>query len=112
MYIEVHPVIFDNISWINNRQDKQADHYKDGEPVILRTDTIRKMNRQDSPDKSITLYRIEISEDYHEDLLVTIEEGEKIKKTLLKNDASLSKEISTLSTVIRNLYELLRARLH
>jgi hypothetical protein len=60
------------------------------------------------------LTRLNVSDDHCEDIFVSKQEGEAIRELLLRNsvDGGLAREVDILSKTIRNLYELLRARLH
>lgn len=119
MYIEIHPLFYDSAAAFNtnfNESQKTPDsaYYKQMPPCIIRLDTIRKLSEENTYDKSLKYFRIKISDDCHEDILVPADEGEKLKKRLTATGGqdSLTEAIGVLNTTLRNLYDLLRARLH
>ena len=117
MYKEVHPYYVDyGEQYKASRTGEKrplSDFYKEGDKVTQRLDTIKRVCTEKVPDDSIKLMRLCIGEDHSEDLVVTPEEGEEINNLLLKmNGSPLAKEIPMLTKAIRDLWELLRARLH
>lgn len=64
-------------------------------------------------EETVQLSRIQMSDDYHDDIIIPQNEADEITKKLLAgNDDGLAKEIHTLSVAVRELRDLLRARLH
>lgn len=119
MYIEIHPLFYDSATAFNtnlneNQKTPESAFYKQMPPCIIRLDTIRKFSEEKTYDESLTYFRIKISDDYHEDILVPADEGEKLKKRLTATGSqdSLTEAIGALNTTLRSLYDLLRARLH
>ena len=117
MHKEIQTIYLDSAAMMNDVHaglssgKKDSGYYHEGEPLTIRLDTIRQLRKETSADGSMSYYRLRVSDDYHDDILVSKEQGEKIKATLLKENEPIAKELNILSTVIRNLYELLRARL-
>lgn len=119
MYIEIHPLFYDTAAAFNtsfNESQKTPDSafYKQMPPCVIQLDAIRKLSEEKTFDKSLTYFRISISDDHHEDILVPADEGEKLKKKLTApgGQDELTQAIGALNTTLRNLYDLLRARLH
>lgn len=122
MYIEINPIWYDSAEEFNTsilsgeEKTPSANFYKKAPKMLLRIDTIRQIREQETYDKSLKYYRVVVSDDHTEDILLTMEEGTLIKEKLIeltKNGTDkLSQEIYALTISIRNLHELLRARLH
>lgn len=122
MYKEIHPFWYDSFKARGpidpevTERTPQKEFYKECEPRVIDLSLIRQLQPEQVFDNSISLTRIKVSDDHLEDILVSREEGEEIKKLLLKNVNSssgrLPEEVSKLTNVLRLLYELLRARLH
>jgi len=117
MHIEITPYWFDAVTCLNDVPSGNTkvnnDYYKKGEPIVIKLEDIKRLSPSPAGDSTNSLTRLKFSDDYHDDILVSAEEGQKIKKMLLnmpEND--LTKEIRTLNMTLRNLYDLLRARLH
>lgn len=88
------------------------DFYLKAEPIIVRLDSIRSIRVELSTAGTPDLYRIAVSGDRDDDIIVMSAEGEKLKKILLEDhESDLAKAISYLTKAIRDLWELLRARL-
>ena len=85
------------------------------ERILLKLDTIRMVRTEtfSYQDDTFTYGRLSISEVQDDDLLVSLEEAEQIKKELLSNQKkdSLSTEVSHLTAAVRDLWNLLRARM-
>ena len=117
MHIEITPFWYDSMACRNdvhsgNTKD-DIDYYKKGEPIVIKLEDIKRLSPNPVGNGTNSLTRLKFSDDYHDDILVSAEEGQKIKKMLLnmpEND--LSKAIRTLNMTLRNLYDILRARLH
>lgn len=117
MYIEIHPLFYDSAAAFNpseSQKTPESAFYKQMPPCIIRLDTIRKFSEEKTYDESLTYFRIKISDDYHEDILVPADEGEELKKKLTATGSQdgLTEAIEALNTTLRSLYDLLRARLH
>ena len=119
MYIEIHPLFYDsaaafNSSFNENQKTPDSAFYKQMPPCVIRLDTIRKISEEKTYDESLKYFRIKISDDHHEDILVPADEGEKLKKRLTAPGShdDLTQAIEALNTTLRSLYDLLRARLH
>lgn len=118
MFKEIQTIYLDSAAMMNefnagmSRTKKDSEYYRKGVSLTLRLDTIKQLRKETSADSSLSYYRLRVSDDYHDDILVSEEQGEKIKEALLKTKEPIATELSVLSTAIRNLYELLRARLH
>ena len=100
-YIEIHPFWYDSVTVSNEmfRENKrpQKEYYHSAEPQVIRIDTIKRIKGEYVSDDSINLKRLVISDDYHDDILVSEEQGEKIKETLLKTKEPIAAELSILS---------------
>lgn len=116
---------YTEINRINIDQIKRARAAVKGEPAPLsecitvtgtetiRLDIIRRITDENTGDEEPKLSRIIISEDHTEDIIVRREEADAIKKTLLTKDGvALYKAVDSLTRTIRDLYNLLRARMH
>lgn len=104
MYKEIQTIYYDSFKG----------GYKEGSKRIIRIKDIRQIFPENSPDESFSGFRVQISDDHIEDILVSQEEGESIKKILLSNGSKqddLAKEIASLTNAIRDLWALLRARM-
>ena len=117
MHIEITPFWFDSMACQNDVHSGNTkvdiDYYKKGEPIVIKLEDIKRLSPSPAGDSTNSLTRLKFSDDYHDDILVSAEEGQKIKKILLNMPEDvLSKEIRVLNTTLRNLYELFRARLH
>lgn len=62
---------------------KEKDFYNESPARVINLACIRQIIPENVFDKSIELTRLQISDDHTDDILVSKEEGEKIKKTLL-----------------------------
>lgn len=98
MYKEIHPLSHFSIEPLGNR-------------LTIRLDLIKKLVFvQVEP---VSYYALVFDNDCANDIYVSVEEGEAINKALLcMSDTSLSHEISALTGAVRDLWQLLRARLH
>lgn len=105
MYKEIHPLTPKLKS--NTEGAIEEIEWEQGQnPILLRLNTIREIRNDDS-----NLERLVI--DNRQDVFVTTDEAEQIKKALLSDKKdSLSTEVSHLTTAIRDLWNLLRARMH
>ena len=103
MYKKIHPYFYNQIK----------NGFEPCEEKIIRLDSIRIMEKQCVPDGSIDLVRLHVSDDHLEDILIPQEEADSIKQDLLseKKENPVADELSRLTTAIRELKELLRARL-
>lgn len=118
MFKEIQTIYLDSTAMMNEIHSgvslgkKDSEYYREGVSLTIRLDTIRQLRKETSADGSISYYRIRVSDDYHDDILVSEKQGEKIKEVLLKTKEPIATELSVLSAVIHNMHELLRARLH
>lgn len=120
MYKEIHPLYFDRQVWmtVNHEQSerpKQKAFYKKAEPRLINLACIRQIRPEMVLDESIKLVRICISDDHLEDITVSQKEGDEIKKILMEGSVGndpLAEEVKKLTKTVRDLTELLRARLH
>ncbi len=100
MFTEVHTFYYD------------SDKYVPKDTRVINTGCISQIVKLKT-DGTIQLSRIQMSDDYHDDIIIPQKEADEItKKLLVGNDESLAKEIHTLSVAVRELWNLLRARLH
>ena len=111
-YLEIHPYYYD---FANARSTlaplTSAELYKPALPRVIRLDIIRGICSAVT-DETLSLARLEVSDAHEDDILVSAEEAESIKKILLKeNGNDLAKEISQLTSAVRDLWNLLKARL-
>ena len=123
MYKEIHPYYRDSAmessDVMTGAVRNPTDYYKPGDPVVLRLDTIRQIRRQRDYDPAIKndrhcgFSRLVVSDDYLQDIIVRTEEADEITKALVKDSSgNLAKEVSSLTTAVRDLWNLLRARMH
>lgn len=115
MYKEITPYyrlffgFFDNVQ---GKSDKEL--YQACPPMLLRLDTILSAMPWRT-DGTIELVRLVVSDNHKDDILITGQEYEAIRKTLLAQSAperkSTDSELSHLTAAIRDLTLLLRARL-
>ena len=116
-YIEIHPFWYDSVTVSNEmfseNKRPQKEYYHPAEPQVIRIDTIKRIKKEYISDDSIDLKRLVISDDYHDDIIVSAEEAESIKAKLLfpSRQDGLAKQIEGLTVAIRELRDLLRARL-
>ena len=77
------------------------------EPIFLRLDTISQIRSKSSEVKRIILST-------GQEVNISSEEAEEIKKALLSGQKkdTLSEEVSHLTAAVRDLWNLLRARMH
>lgn len=100
MFTEVHTFYYD------------SDKYVRSDTRVINTGCISQIVKLKT-DGTIQLSRIQMSDNYLDDIIIPQNEADKITKKLLAgNDNGLAKEIHTLSVVVRELRDLLRARLH
>lgn len=116
MYKEIHPFFFDSATSINDvhsgLQRNEKEYYKPGLPRVIRLEDIRQIVPQTLTDNTVGFTCLEVSDDYHDNILVSVEEGEQIKNTLLKSSGdTLAKEVQLLTAAVRDLWNLLRARM-
>ena len=114
MYKEIHPYFFDSAAWnqLGFAPDKQSkDFMKEASPRFIKLDIIRQISSSGHEGYS----RISVSDDYTSDIIVKNEEADEIKAILLKQDKSkddsVAQELSHLTMDIRDLWNLLRARM-
>lgn len=112
MHIEIHP-LFCNYG-VPPKETKEKDLWKPASPRVIDISIIRQVIPIQSYDKSIELARLQISDDHTEYIHVSKEEGDKISKLLLKNDAKnpVAKQLETMVGVLRLIQQVLAARLH
>lgn len=82
--------------------------------MILNLDIIRTLSETTPDEKIGKMFRITISDDYFQDIIIAQDEAEIIKKKLLSNASGtngLESSLSELTLAIRDLWNLLRARL-
>lgn len=116
MYKEVHPYFYDSMlshsDVRNGNERKDIDYYHKALPRVIKLEDIKQAIPEKLPDGTGEFVRLKISDDYHEDILISVNEGEEIKKKLLSNSNGLQDEVSRLTVAVRDLTNLLRARLH
>jgi len=120
MYKEIHPLYYDRQVWmtVNHEQSKRPKEkafYKKAEPRLINLACIRQIRPETVLDASIKLVRLYVSDDHLEDIIVSKKEGDEIKKILMEGGAGndpLAEEVKKLTRTVRDLTELLRARLH
>lgn len=117
MYLEIHTVWYDAaMSFASSQADRKdpiSTFYHPGPERVIRLETIRMLTKEPASDGSIVVGRLKVSDDHLEDILVPEEEADRIKKKLLSgSSASLSAEVQALTAAVRDLWQLLRARMH
>lgn len=116
MYKELHPFYYDPMMFHSlgtNAELKAKDYFKPAPVILLKLDTIRRIRPNGMSDETLSLYDLVVSDDFHDNVTVNEIEAEEIKKILVKDTGnSLPKEISFLTAAVRDLWTLLRARLH
>ena len=112
---EIHPFFYDATAEITAHLSgsKPADpeaFFKPMPPKIIRLDLIREM----CPHGTGSVQRLSVSDNHQDDIIVSGEEAVEIKKALLSDSSSdgLQKEVRALTAAIRDLWQLLRARMH
>lgn len=128
MYIEIHPFFYDTFAVRRDMhayledskgtpsnkfaETPQSAYYIPMDSQVIRLDAIRRMYPEAVSDDSVKLTRLAMTENPQDDILISAEEAEEIKKKLLKGqDRALENEISHLTAAIRDLWQLLRARM-
>ena len=118
MHKTIHPFYYDSsaVSESVRAGEKRAesDFYLPGESELISLDIIRRIRPMQMTSNDVPFKRLVISEDHHDDIIVSLTEANEIEKELLKCSSlnSLAKEVNTLTIAIRDLWNLLRARLH
>lgn len=118
MYKEIHPLYRDNAGEMNSigsgERRPVADFYNEKPPVVIDISTIRMMRREHVPDGSLNLVRLSVSPDNADDLVIREAEALEIRDALLKPERrdETADSIRALTSAIRDLWNLLRARLH
>lgn len=121
MYKKITPYWRDNQLWFSVQEDekmpKEKQFWKKGEPRLLNLSIVRQIVPLKVIDGSIKLSYLEVSENSVDNIIVSEKEAEEIKAILLASDKDTSKdalatEVSRLAKCVRDLHELLRARLH
>ena len=118
MYKQIQPYLYDGTEHsqaIRAGNDRpMSEYYKPTPPELLKLDTIRRIKEETIPDRSIRMMRIIVSDDRYEDLIVKPEEAEEIKMLLLKNNLpdETAQELHALTAAVRDLWTLLKARMH
>lgn len=116
MYIEIHPFFHNSLAESNaqlqNQKKPSSEFYEQTDPIVIRLDTIKQIRQEIPFDRSCVFTRLVVSDDYHNDIIISTQEGETIKKKLLQHGNELAKEVNMLTTAVRDLWTLLRNRLH
>lgn len=105
MFIEIHSYYQNNIP---------PYEWKQHPPRVLNLNIIRTLSETSSDEKIGKMFRISISDDYLQDIIIAQDEAEMIKKKLLSNASGtngLESSLSELTLAIRDLWNLLRARM-
>lgn len=111
-YLEIHPYYYDHAKGSTLAPLTSAELYKPALPRVIRLDMIRGICSAGT-DETLSLSRLQVSDAHEDDILVSAEEAETIKKTLLKdNGDALATEVAHLTVAVRDLWNLLRARMH
>ena len=111
MFTEVHTFYYDSSKSLAGTQDKDL-YVPHKDTTVINTECIRQVIKMKT-DGTVQLSRIKMSDDYHDDIIIPQNEADQITKKLLAgNDNDLAKEVHTLSVAVRELWNLLRARLH
>lgn len=113
MYLEIHPFWYDSgaafASAMNQGENREKDFIRESPPRVINLSCIKQLTEQKYYDESIELTRLQISDDHTEDILVSKEEGEKIKEILLKGNTnaenSIAKELKSIHEAIVQLAE-------
>ena len=117
-YAEIHPVYRnqqEEMQSVHNGARKPVSEFLfEGEPIVINLNTILQIRDESLPDGSAKLNRLVISlTDHNEDIIIRKEEADNIKKQLIRDGGdATAKELGTLNVVLRDLWSLLRARLH
>lgn len=126
MYKEIQPYCpkqdpYTTEEFIESLEDSSKLHpayyAKKGSPIVIRLEDIKRMESAPLLHDGLRMTKICISnvhDEYVEDIIVSAEEGDAIKKMLLEpaQKDALSQEVHYLTTAVRDLWQLLRARLH
>lgn len=119
MYKEIHPITANIREISQNRMKPQSERrpeaelYRQGDTVILKLDLIEQMNPFRAYDGSAEYVTLELTGE--KKYTVSVQEGEEIKKLLLKGsgsaNADIARELEALTSAVRDLWNLLRARM-
>jgi hypothetical protein len=91
-----------------------ANFYVPGDKITLGLDTIKQVRSEGATDADgrKPYSRLIVSDDHHDDIIVTKAEADAIDKDLLNDGGSqLAREVEHLTSAVRDLWQLLRARL-
>ncbi len=111
MYRKIQPYYYDSMlahdDIVRGISRPSAEYYKKADhKMTIRLDTIRMVI--ELPDH----FKLRMTDTYEDDITVSKEEGEAINKELLKMGGSaLASEVSALTAAVRDLWNLLRARM-
>lgn len=112
MFVKITPYFYDVLSEQNdvraNSFTKSDDYYKPCPSMTLNTDTIRQIRSNGEKFDVIV-----VSDDHIDNIIITKAESSALSESLLnpqKGD-SLANEVNHLTSAVRLLWELLRARL-
>ena len=84
--------------------------------ITLNLSTIKSIRKDTiAPDPEGGFYHfITWTDDYHDNLMISQKEADEVKKTIMRNspEENLSESVRQLTTAVRDLWNLLRARMH
>lgn len=116
MFKQIQPFYIENFLMDNDcmsgRVLAEKEYYRKAEPFFLDLGTIKQVRPVKLSDGSGEFTRLVVSNNHTNDIIVSKEEGDEIVRVLLKKDTSLADEIHSLMTAVRDLWNLLRARMH
>lgn len=111
MYKEIHPFYYDSQAAhhdIVTGTTRNDGYMRPQEPMVLDLRTIRQV-RKSVPDG---YSRLSVTDAHEDDITVSDAEAQEIRQALLRDSGdTLAKEVERLTTAVRNLHELLRARM-
>ena len=111
MYKEIHPLFYDTMSERSGELSVNFIHPM--KPTVIRLDTIRQVRQRTLFDGTEGYADLIVSDDYHDNILVTKAEADEITRDLLKSPGDgLASAVTSLTASVNRLYELLRARMH
>ena len=115
MYRKVTPFTYDPAAHREAGLSRPAaDFYKPGDKITLGLDTIKQVRSDGATDASggKPFSRLIVSDNHHDDIIVTKTEADAIDKALLNDGGSqLASEVAHLTAAVRDLWQLLRTRL-
>ena len=112
MYLEIHPYWYDAMlarsdTYYDIKKPEKS-YYKPGKPQIIRLDTIRRITPQvNDKNDNVVFKSLVITEDYHDNIIVSAEEAEIIEQKLISLGDNTSKQLERMAKALESLCEIL-----